>query len=88
MSKKRRPNPVAPLHPIEKWAHDIVLGVGGLRDFERHEMAMPRYDRDVCIVLWAIRCLTNPTSDLAGEVLDAIEHERERRHMRALEVKP
>lgn len=80
MSQKK-PKAKRELHHIEKWAFAIIEGVGGLHDFERHEMAVSVFPRDVSVVLWALRCLTNPDNDAAGTVLEAIEMERTRRRL-------
>lgn len=57
---------------IEQWCADIILGPGGLHDFERHEMATPSCDRDVAVAAWVVRCLGNDASAAAHAVVDAI----------------
>lgn len=57
---------------IEGWCADIILGSGGLHDFERHEMATPNCDRDVAVAAWVVRCLGNGTSAETQAVVDAI----------------
>ena len=64
-------------NPIFRFANDIINGTGGLRDFERHELAAENYDHDVCVALWTIRCLANPRNESSGPVLDAIIQRRE-----------
>lgn len=58
-----------------EYSKKIILGVGGLHDFEEHEMAFPNFDRDVSTAIWVIKCLANPKSEGSAEVLNAIiEH--------------
>ena len=65
------------MNPLTEFAHEIINGVGGLRDFERYELAVPNIDRDEATVIWTLKCLANPACELSREVLDAIS---ERRH--------
>lgn len=57
---------------LEEFSERIITGVGGLHDYERCEMATPKYDRDVATVIWAIKCLANPKCKGSEEVLQAI----------------
>ena len=61
---------------IMKWCEDIITGTGGLHDFERRELAVPKCDRDVAIAAWVIRCLGNGDNE-SGKVVDAIVARRE-----------
>jgi hypothetical protein len=63
---------------ISEWIHQIISGIGGLHDYEKYELAVPRIDRDEAAASWAIRCLANPKSETAGWVLDAIIERREK----------
>ena len=45
---------------ILEFSEKIINGVGGLHDYEYHEMATPNYDRDVSVAIWVIKCLANP----------------------------
>lgn len=69
MSKQR--------NAIEGWCADIILGPGGLHDFERREMATANCDRDVAVAAWVVRCLGNDASAATRAVVDAIVERRE-----------
>ena len=52
---------------IQNWTHDITEGVGGLKDYEKYEMASSpcaeehELDKRVCwAATWTLECLTNP----------------------------
>lgn len=62
---------------ITKWCSDIILGSGGLHDFEDHEMATPLVDRDVAIAMWVVRALGDSTSAETQAVVDAIVARRD-----------
>jgi len=61
---------------ILEFSEKIITGVGGLHDFEYHEMATPNYDRDVTVAIWVIKCLANPLCEGSDEAIKAIIEKR------------
>mgnify|MGYP001577499286 CR=1 FL=1 len=57
--------------PTEQLCADLIEGVGGLDDFEYHEMAVMNYRRDIGVAMWVVRCIGNsPNSPLAQTIKD------------------
>jgi hypothetical protein len=63
-------------NPILEYANSIILGIGGLHDFQDYELAYPNYDRDVSTAIWVIKCLANPRSEGSKELLKLITERR------------
>ena len=63
---------------ILEFSEKIINGVGGLHDYEYHEMATPNYDRDVSVAIWVIKCLANPKCEGSQDAIQAIIERRER----------
>ena len=61
---------------IPKWIHELISGPGGLHDYEAHEWAEPRIDRDEAVAAYVIRCLGNPGCEGSAELLQAIADHR------------
>jgi len=61
---------------ILEFSEKIITGVGGLHDFEYHEMATPNYDRDVTVAIWVMKCLANPLCEGSDEAIQAILEKR------------
>ena len=61
---------------IQDYCESIITGVGGLHDFEKYELAVPKVNRDVATAMWVIKCLANPDSKGSAEVLKAIQERR------------
>ena len=62
---------------LKQFANDILYGVGGYQDFKYYEMAVPKDDADVALVIWVLKCLANPRNTISGDVLDAILQRRD-----------
>lgn len=65
---------------VTRWCHDIIHGVGGLRDYKKYELALYRCEPD-CVgnqhceaAEWALKCLTNPKY---RNVLEAVNERAE-----------
>lgn len=63
-------------NPIIQFCRDIIQGVGGLHDYERYELAVPNFDRDICVAIFVIKCLANPKCDGSQEILNLILERR------------
>ena len=61
---------------IETWCKEIINGVGGLKDYEKYEMAVPKFDDHITAAIWTIRCLANPLNAGSQMVIDAIIERR------------
>ena len=61
---------------ILEFSEKIISGVGGLHDFEYHEIATPNYDRDVVVAIWVLKCLANPDCEGSKEAIEAIIEKR------------
>jgi hypothetical protein len=68
---------------IREFAKEIIVGVGGMDDFERYELAVWDVPERIAAAEWTIRCLTNPNCKGSAEALDAIIKRR-----KELEAKP
>ena len=69
---------------LEKFAKEIIDGVGGLRDYERCELASPTIDRDQATVIWTLRCLANPECEGSQAVIEAILERRKKLELEAV----
>jgi len=61
---------------ILEFSKKIINGVGGLHDFVEYELAVPNYDRDVCVAIWVLKCLANPKCEGSEEAVAAIVEKR------------
>ena len=59
-----------------EFSESIINGVGGLKDFEHYEMAVSKYERDITVAMWVLKCLSNPDCKGAEEALQAIIERR------------
>jgi len=54
---------------LEAACINLIEGVGGLDDYEYHEMATMNTRREIGIVMWAVRSIgNNPDSELAKAI--------------------
>ena len=62
---------------IRTWVHEIIDGIGGLHDFENHEIATPNMPRDEAVAIWILKCLGNRKCEGSQKVLNEIlKHRR------------
>ena len=64
---------------ISKFAKEIIEGVGGLDDYERYEMAIPKGRKEIVVAKWTIECLANPGCEGSEEILSVIIKKRKER---------
>ena len=63
------------------WVHDVIDGVGGLHDFEEHEIATPNIPRDEAVAIWILKCLGNVKCEGSQKILNEIvKHRKESDH--------
>jgi len=61
---------------IAKWAEDMILGVGGMNDYEKYELVIWNESERVAAAKWILRCLANPKNEGSEYVLNAIMERR------------
>ena len=59
---------------IEAWISRVV---GGMKQMERREWAVPNRGRDYCVASFVVRCLANPGCQGSDEILASILARRE-----------
>jgi hypothetical protein len=62
---------------IDDFATAIIEGVGGLNDYERHELVIWPYSDRIAAAVWTMRCLSNPNCEGSDVALAAIIEQRE-----------
>lgn len=62
---------------IDGFATAIIEGVGGLNDYERHELVVWPYSDRIASAVWTMRCLANPACEGSEVALAAILARRE-----------
>jgi hypothetical protein len=57
---------------IDDFATAIIEGAGGLNDYERHELVVWPYSKQLAASVWTMRCLANPDCEGSDVALAAI----------------
>ncbi len=56
---------------IKQACIDLLEGVGGLDDYEYHEMATMNTRREIGVAIWVVKCIgNNPDSELSKAIRD------------------